>query len=91
MGYLGLLGSVINFFLLCVTFSRKVESEVVIGIMAGLVGVFVIPLTALFTAYSSELSFPVAQGSATGYLFAGSQTVGSISGFIWAQNLNTVK
>jgi hypothetical protein len=59
--------------------------------MASLTGVFVIPLTALFTTYSAELSFPVAQGSATGYLFAGSQTVGSISGFVWVHNISTIK
>mgnify|MGYP007068595262 FL=1 len=51
--------------------------------MAACAGFFVIPLTALFTMYSTELSFPVAQGSATGYLFAGSQTVGFISGLLW--------
>lgn len=51
--------------------------------MGGCLGFFVIPLTALFTTYSSELTYPVAQGSATGYLFAGSQTVGFVSGMIW--------
>ena len=51
--------------------------------MGGCAGFFVIPLTDLFTTYSAELTYPVGQGSATGYLFAGSQTVGFISGMIW--------
>jgi hypothetical protein len=77
------LGAFVTFSLLCLTFSFKVKSFIVIGIMAACAGFFVIPLTALFTMYSTELSFPVAQGSATGYLFAGSQTVGFISGLLW--------
>jgi hypothetical protein len=45
-------------------------------------------LTALFITYSAELTFPVPQASATGYLFAGSQTVGFISGMIWVSILD---
>lgn len=85
---IGLFGAVATFSLLCLTFSLKVKEFIVIGIMAACAGFFVIPLTALFTMYSTELSFPVAQGSATGYLFAGSQTVGFISGIIWAYILD---
>jgi hypothetical protein len=32
----------------------------------------------------------VAQGSATGYLFTGSQTIGSISGFIWVYIIDRI-
>ena len=42
-----------------------------------------IPLTSLYVAYSSEIIFPEAEGSATGYLLAGSQTFGFILGLIF--------
>jgi MFS family permease len=39
-------------------------------------GVFLIPITSLLMAYSSEVIYPLGEGSATGYLFAASQTFG---------------
>ena len=39
-----------------------------------------LPFTSLFTAYSSEVVFPLPEGSATGYLFAASQTFGFLLG-----------
>ena len=48
-----------------------------IGLCAG---VYLIPYTALFTAYTSEVVFPIPEGSATGYLFAVSQTFGFLAG-----------
>lgn len=56
--------------------------------MGACAGFFVIPLTALFTTYSAEQTYPTGQGSATGYLFAGAQTVGFISGMIWVSILD---
>ena len=43
-------------------------------------GVFLIPYTALFAAYSSEVVFPLAEGSATGYLFSAAATFGFVLG-----------
>lgn len=80
---LGQIGTIITFGLLSLAFCLEVHSYTAIGILAGCAGFFVIPLTALFTTYSAELTFPTPQGSATGYLFAGSQTIGFISGLIW--------
>jgi hypothetical protein len=53
---------------------------VIIGVTTGF---FLIPITALFTMYAAEQTYPTAQGSTVGYLFAGSQTVGFISSMIW--------
>ena len=50
---------------------------IVIGLCAG---VYLLPFTSLFTAYSSEVVFPLPEGSATGYLFAASQTFGFLLG-----------
>jgi sugar phosphate permease len=69
---------------LCLVFALKVQSLGLIIPAAGAVGFFVFPITAIFTAYSAELSFPVVQGSATGYLFACSQTFGFVSGLAWS-------
>jgi hypothetical protein len=52
-GYIGLLGASINFFMLCITYSLKIESYPLLGVMAGLAGFFIIPLTALFATYST--------------------------------------
>jgi hypothetical protein len=49
-------------------------------ILAGCVGFFNIPTTSLFMSYSSEVVFPLGEGSATGYLFAASQTFGFVAG-----------
>ena len=46
-------------------------------------GFFMIPLVSLYTAYSSEVVFPEAEGSATGYLLAVSQTFGFVLGLIF--------
>lgn len=51
--------------------------------MGACAGFFIIPLTALFTTYSAELTYPIPQASVTGYLFAGSQTVGFLFGMFW--------
>lgn len=56
--------------------------------MAGCIGFFAMPSPALFAAYASELTYPVAQGSATGFLFAISHTVGFVSGLIWISILD---
>ena len=43
-------------------------------------GFFVTPLPSLYMAYSSEVIYPLGEGSATGYLFAASQTYGFVIG-----------
>ena len=70
------------FVILQIFFSLKNEqlvAQIGLGLCAG---VFLIPYTSLFTAYCSEVVFPLAEGSATGYLFASSQTFGFILGVI---------
>ena len=81
--YLGQIGAILTFALLSITFCAEIHSLVVIGVVSGCLGFFVIPLTALFTTYSAEQTFPAPQASATGYLFAGSQTIGFVSGLLW--------
>ena len=61
-------------------FATKAENIVVLIVMGLCAGVFLLPYTALFTAYSSETVFPLSEGSATGYLFAASQTFGFVLG-----------
>ena len=39
-------------------------------------------MTSLFFAYSAEVVFPIGEGSAGGYLFAGSQTFGFLLGLV---------
>lgn len=58
----------------------KIESGYALGIMGACAGFFIIPLPSLFISYSAELTYPVAQGSATGYLFTGAQTLGFVFG-----------
>lgn len=80
---LGLIGSLINFGFNQLIFLLGVDSLIISILMGVCVGFFVIPLTAVYTAYSVELTYPIAQGSATGYLFAVSQTFAFISGMLW--------
>jgi len=49
-------------------------------VFAGLAGFFLIPNVSLYLAYSAESAFPIGEGSAGGYLFAGGQTFGAILG-----------
>ena len=39
-----------------------------------------IPTTSIFLAYSSEVIYPLGEGSATGFLFASAQTFGFLLG-----------
>jgi hypothetical protein len=48
--------------------------------MGACTGIFLIPTTSLLMAYSSEVVYPLGEGSATGYLFAASQTFGFVIG-----------
>ena len=58
----------------------KIESVYALAIMGGCAGFFILPLPSLFISYSAELTYPIAQGSATGYLFTGAQTLGFVFG-----------
>jgi MFS family permease len=87
---LGLLGSFINFGLNQLIFLFGVDSFIIMILIGVCVGFFVIPITALYTAYSVELTYPIAQGSATGYLFAASQTFAFILGMLWITILDRV-
>jgi len=69
--------------MLSLTYCLKVESFVIVGIVSGCIGFFAMTTPALFTAYTTELSFPEGQGSATGFLFAGSHFFGFVNGMIW--------
>ncbi len=51
--------------------------------IGSVLGLFQIPLNYLFISFSSELTYPIAQSSATGFLYAGSQAFGFISGMFW--------
>ena len=48
--------------------------------MGACMGAFFIPLPSLFLSYSSETVFPLGEGSATGYIYAVSQTFGFLLG-----------
>lgn len=39
-----------------------------------------IPTTSIFLSYSSEVIYPLGEGSATGFLFASAQTFGFLAG-----------
>ena len=70
----------ITFIALQIVYTRLETREWVLAISGGCVGFFLLPLTSLFMAYSSEIVFPLGEGSATGYLFASSQTFGFLLG-----------
>lgn len=63
-------------------YTLRIEDEVIISVLAGLAGFFLIPNVSLYLAYSAEVSFPVGEGSAGGYLFAAAQTFGALLGAI---------
>lgn len=63
-------------------YTLRVETEWIISIFSGLAGFFLIPNVSLYLAYSAEVSFPIGEGSAGGYLFAAAQTFGAILGGI---------
>ena len=63
-------------------YTLRVKSDVVIGILAGLAGFFLIPNVSLYLAYSAEVTFPIGEGSAGGYLFAAGQTFGAVLGAV---------
>lgn len=86
--YLGLLGAFLNFALLLICTCFKLEIIPLIAVLSACAGFFVIPVASLFAAYASQLTFPVGQGSATGYLFAGAQTIGFIFGLFWVSIIN---
>jgi hypothetical protein len=77
--YLGLLSAFIMFVILQFGILNKPDDWVSILLAAGN-GFFTIPTTSLYMAYSSEVVFPLGEGSATGYLFAASQTFGFFAG-----------
>lgn len=55
----------------------------ILVILGTAIGFFSTPLTALFTMYATEQTYPSAQASAVGYLFAVSQSIGFCSSMIW--------
>ena len=75
-----LLGAFIMFTILQIILLRKQSFAWVSFLMGGCVGFFLIPITAMLMAYSSEVVYPLGEGSATGYLFAASQTFGFVFG-----------
>lgn len=48
-------------------------------------------LPSIYVLYSTELAFPIDQSSAAGYMIAISQTVGFLSGLLFANILNGTK
>lgn len=64
------------FSILQVVFLRKASEAWILYIFGTCVGFFSIPITSMLMAYSSEVVYPLGEGSATGYLFAASQTFG---------------
>lgn len=64
------------------------QSDAVVAVFAGLAGFFLIPNVSLYLAYSAEVTFPIGEGSAGGYLFAAGQTFGAILGAIVITVLN---
>jgi hypothetical protein len=48
--------------------------------MGACCGAFIIPMTSMLMAYSSEVVYPLGEGTSTGYLFAASQTFGFVLG-----------
>ena len=63
-------------------YTIKVENQAIIAVFASLAGFFLIPNVALYLAYSAEVSFPIGEGSAGGYLFAAGQTFGAVLGAV---------
>lgn len=68
------------FTILQVILLRKQSFAWVSFLMGACTGFFLIPITAMLMAYSSEVVYPLGEGSATGYLFAASQTFGFVFG-----------
>ena len=77
---LGLVCGILNFTLLQFFFIHVNENIFALIAIGLCLGVFLIPYTALFTSYASEAVFPLPEGSATGYIFAASQTFGFVAG-----------
>lgn len=63
-------------------YTLRVQSDVIVAVFAGLAGFFLIPNVSLYLAYSAEVTFPIGEGSAGGYLFAGGQTFGAVLGAV---------
>lgn len=63
-------------------YTLGVDNEAIIAVFAGLAGFFLIPNVSLYLAYSAEVTFPIGEGSAGGYLFAAGQTFGAVLGAI---------
>ena len=63
-------------------YTLQVENQAIIAVFAGLAGFFLTPNVALYLAYSAEVSFPIGEGSAGGYLFAAGQTFGAVMGAV---------
>jgi len=63
-------------------YTLRVENDTIIAIFAGLAGFFLIPNVSLYLAYSAEVTFPIGEGSAGGYLFAAGQTFGAVLGAV---------
>lgn len=59
---------------------RKASDDWMMYTVGAVAGFFSIPITSMLMAYSSEVVYPLGEGSATGYLFAASQTFGFILG-----------
>jgi hypothetical protein len=64
-------------------FSFQVQSIPIICVAASGIGLFLVPQKPLFLSYGNEVVFPLAEGSASGYLIAGIQLLGFASGLIF--------
>jgi hypothetical protein len=69
--------------MMSIIFTYGIDSQIIIILVGSVLGVFQTSLNSLFISFSSELTYPIAQGSATGFLYAGSQAFGFISGMLW--------
>jgi hypothetical protein len=81
--YLGLIGTFIFLSITSLLFSFQVDSIPIICIAASGIGLFLVPQKPLFLAYGNEVIYPLAEGSASGYLIAGIQFLGFASGLIF--------
>ncbi len=75
--------------LLIVVYAEGWTNYAVIMAVGGLAGVFLIANMSLFIAYAAEAAFPIGEGSAGGYLFAGGQTFGFLLGVVIMSSLNS--
>jgi MFS-type transporter involved in bile tolerance (Atg22 family) len=69
-------------------FYNQVEAKWAFGLVAGTFGIFLTPISSIIVSYTSEVVYPLDEGSSTGYLFAISQTFGFAMGVLTINVLN---